>query len=228
MISYLTVVQARMGSARLPGKVMLELCSAPVIRHVVERLGLSNKTGRIVVATSVNGSDDSLCGYLQGAGIDYFRGSETDVLDRFYQVSQCYPSDAVIRATADNPLVDPKILDETADFFERERFRYVKTHGFPVGVGIEIFTTELLEQAHRMSQSGFEREHVTPYMYTAQQSHGAYVSGHPTGQYRLTMDTRQDYELIRDIYEHLYHGVHDFFLDDILGYLKRKETGRIQ
>ena len=220
MASYLTIVQARMGSTRLPGKVMMEMCSKPVIWHVVERLKLAKKSDRIVVATSRDRRDDPLCEYLRQADIEYFRGSEQDVLDRFYETSKQYPSDAIVRATADNPLVDPVIMDETIAFFEREHFRYVKTKGFPSGIGIEVFTTELLEEAHRMAQMDCEREHVTPYMYTRQPSCGIYRSRIPTDQTRLTMDTSEDFELIRDIYDHLYHGHHGFLLVDIIKHLK--------
>lgn len=220
MASYLTIVQARMGSTRLPGKVMMEMCSKPVIWHVVERLKLAKKSDRIVVATSRDRRDDPLCEYLRQADIEYFRGSEQDVLDRFYETSKQYPSDAIVRATADNPLVDPVIMDETLAFFEREPFRYVKTKGFPLGIGIEVFTAELLEEAHRMAQMDCEREHVTPYMYTRQSSCGIYESRIPTDKTRLTMDTSEDFELIRDIYDHLYQGYHGFLLVDIIKHLK--------
>lgn len=223
MASYLTIVQARMGSTRLPGKVMLELCSKPVIWHVVERLKLSKNTDKIIVATSLESSNDPLCNYLKETGIDFFRGSEQDVLDRFYHASKQYPSDAVVRATADNPLVDPVIMDETIAFFEKGNFRYVKSEGFPSGIGIEVFSTEMLDEAHGMAHNNYEREHVTPYMYSVQQSHGSYGSTVPADQYRLTMDTPKDYELMQDIYKHLYHGFHSFFMEDILKYLNNRE-----
>lgn len=223
MASYLTVVQARMGSTRLPGKVMLELCTKPVIWHVVERLKLSKKGGKVVVATSQSRSDDSLCDYLKEADIEYFRGSEHDVLDRFYRASGQYPSELIVRATADNPLVDPIIMDETIAFFEREKFRYAKTKGYPPGIGIEVFDTDLLEEAYRNAHSDYEREHVTPYMFTAQPNHGDYKSMIQYDEPRLTMDTSEDYELIRDIYEQLYQGRHDFFMADILAYMKTRE-----
>ena len=222
MVSYLAVIQARMGSTRLPGKVMLDLCGWPVIWHIVERMKLSKKLDQIVVATSTQSKDDPLYEYVKKTGTNCFRGSESDVLGRFYSVSQKFPSKVVIRETADNPLVDPKLLDETIDYFEKERFQFVRTRGFPTGIGIEVFETELLHEAHTNAHSESEREHVTPYMFAAGRKYGEYASGRPLEGYRLTLDTKEDYELIREIYEHLYKGAHDFFLDDILRYLESR------
>ncbi len=224
MDKYLAVLQARMGSTRLPGKVMLDICGKPVVWHVAQRVGMSSKISRIVVATSVCPTNDLLCKYLQSAGIAYFRGSETDVLARFHNVSKRWPSHAIVRVTCDNPLVDPKILDETISFFEEMRPRYVKTQGFPLGIGTEVFTAELLREAYLAAQTAYEREHVTPYMYTAQPSRGYYKCRMDLSDIRMTMDTAQDYEFIRDVYAHFFRGAHDFFLADILDYLRSQKT----
>ena len=153
MDKYVAVLQARMGSSRLQGKVMRDLCGKPIVWHVAKRVGLSKRIGRIVVATSVQPSNDLLCEFLKSAGIAYYRGSETDVLDRFYRVSEMWPSHAIVRVTCDNPLVDPKILDETIGLFEEASWRYVKTQGFPAGIGAEVFTAELLREAYLTAQT---------------------------------------------------------------------------
>jgi spore coat polysaccharide biosynthesis protein SpsF len=224
MHKYLAVIQARMNSERLPGKVMLELCGRPVIGHVIDRLGISKKVDRIIVATTTNDSDDSLCEYLDKEYIDFFRGGENDVLGRFCEASRRYPSHSVVRATADNPLIDPKVLDETIRYSEDSGYRYVRTKGFPIGTGAEVFSSELLDEAGRNAKSAYEREHVTPYMYTSQENHGVHEYGGEYAGLRLTMDTRDDYEFIRDIYEHLYRGGHVFYIEDILRYVKGKDT----
>lgn len=222
MISYLAVIQAHMRSKRLPGKVMMDLCSKPVIWHVAERLKISKEIEYIVVAASEDNNDDILCDYLHEAGVDCFRGSEEDVLDRFYRVSQMHPSDAIVRVTSDNPLIDPRILDETVAFFENEQFDYVRTAGFPAGIGAEVFKPGLLQKAFEQAHTAYEREHVTPYMYTGRENSGAYMCGDALEYIRLTIDTENDFQNMQDIYRHLYKGKHDFFLDDILNYLKVK------
>lgn len=219
MTPYLAIVQARMGSSRLPGKVMADLCCRPMIWHVLERLRLSKRVDLIVAAIPTGKKDDVLAGYLCGIGAKVFRGNEDDVLDRFCRASRLYPSGAVVRITADNPLFDPKILDDTIGYFEKSGFRYVRTGGFPLGVGAEVFETPLLEEAHARASSAREREHVTPYMYCSQESHGVYGSEKNLSRIRLTVDTREDLLLMKKIYGHFFRGVHNFFLDDVLAYL---------
>ncbi|WP_411676364.1 cytidylyltransferase domain-containing protein [Caproicibacter sp.] len=219
MLPYLAIVQARMGSSRLPGKVMADLCSKPIIWHVIERLRLSKTVGRIVVAIPTGEKDDVLFAYLHEIGAEVFRGSETDVLGRFCQASRAHPSHAVVRVTADNPLFDPKVLDETVQYFEKGGYRYARTEGFPLGVGAEVFTASLLEEANGRALTAFEREHVTPYMYTSQGSRGAYDCGKNRSRIRLTVDTEEDFLFMQKIYKHFFRGFHNFFLDDILAYL---------
>lgn len=222
MIPYLAIVQARMGSSRLPGKVMANLCSKPVIWHVVERLKLSERVGAIVVAIPAGAKDDVLFTYLSEIGAEVFRGNENDVLSRFFHASRLYPSNAVVRVTADNPLFDPKVLDKTIAYFEKGNFSYARTGGFPLGVGAEVFAASLLEEARDRASSAYEREHVTPYMYTSQESHGVYDCGKNQGHIRLTVDTEEDLIFMGKIYGHFFKGVHDFFLDDVLAYLKEE------
>lgn len=222
MISYLAVIQAHMSSTRLPGKVMMELCSMPMIWHVIERVKLSKNIDRIVVAASLHSNDDILCNYLRTTGTVYLRGSEKDVLDRFFRISQIVPSEAIVRITSDNPLIDPKILDETISLFEKEHLDYVRTEGFPTGIGAEVFKTDLLKKAFDNAHTAYEREHVTPYMYTGQENSGAYTCGDVLGYLRFTVDTKEDFQNMQEIYSRFFKGTHDFFLEDILNYLKTK------
>lgn len=226
MIPYLAIIQARMGSSRLPKKVMADLCSRPLIWHVLERLNLSKKVNAVVVAIPQGTEDDSLYSYLRSIGVEVFRGSERDVLNRFFQASRLYPSQAVIRVTADNPLIDPQVLDKTIEYFEKTGYCYVRTGGFPLGIGAEVFTVPLLNEANRKAVSAYEREHVTPYMYLSQESHGVYENEKNQSGIRLTVDTEKDLLFMRKIYAHFFKGVHDFFLKDILAYLK-KEYGSL-
>lgn len=222
MIPYLAIVQARMGSTRLPEKVMADLCSRPVIWHVVERLKLSERVGAIIVAIPDGAKDDILSTYLRGIGAEVFRGDENDVLGRFYYASQRYPADTVVRVTADNPLLDPKVLDETIRYFEEGGFRYTRTGGFPLGIGAEVFAASLLKEAYSKALSAREREHVTPYMIASQENQGVYDCDRNLSHIRLTVDTGEDLLFMRKIYGHFFKGVHDFFLDDVLTYLREK------
>ena len=223
---YLTVIQARMGSSRLPGKVMKPLCGIPSIGHLLERLKRSQKCGKMIVATTLEPKDDVLCDYLKDAGVDFYRGSEKDVLQRFYEVSLLCPAQVMVRVTADNPLTDPLLLDEMIRLFEKSGCRYARLKGFPIGVGAEVFETSLLHEAWQNVQGDYEHEHVTPYMYTRQESMAEYTSEKDLSNIRLTMDTPEDYVRLQEIYTHLYKGRHDFYFKDILDYLDSKKAER--
>jgi spore coat polysaccharide biosynthesis protein SpsF len=219
MTEYLCIVQARMGSKRLPCKVMKPLCGIPIIYHILQRLSQCARLGRIIVATTTNTEDDALCAYLDTIGAAYYRGSAEDVLGRFYDVSRLYPAKAIVRATADNPLVDPKILDATIACFEKTGCRYARTTGFPTGIGAEVFEASLLKEAYEKAVTAYDREHVTPYMQS-QAGAGVLASKKDWGHIRLTVDTPEDYARMQKIYSHFYHGAHDFYLEDILAFLE--------
>ncbi|MBW5448356.1 NTP transferase domain-containing protein [Cohnella sp. CFH 77786] len=163
------IVQARMGSTRLPGKVLRELGGTPVIAWICERLSRCKLLDEIVVATGDSPSDDVLADKLNRLGIHVFRGSEHDVLDRYYRAARAVRTDAVVRVTGDCPLIDPELVDETVRKFldGQPELRYVSNiqpPTYPDGLDVEVFTLEALYQAWRQAEWSSEREHVTPFM----------------------------------------------------------------
>lgn len=215
------ILQARMGSTRLPGKVLKELAGQPVLFHIIKRVEQVPGVDKIMVATTEEEIDDSIENYVNNIGIDCFRGSSDNVLDRFYQAATSVRADVIIRLTGDNPLVDPRVLERLLDYFAECGYVYAATSGYPIGLGAEVFTYEALAAAHKNADLPYEKEHVTPYMYREGQVVGRLVAPVDQSSLRFTMDTPEDYEFIQRIYAALYCGRHDFYLDDILALLKQ-------
>lgn len=227
MSNTIAVIQARMGSNRLPQKVMMDIQGRPMIWHIIERVKQANLIDRIVVATSTKTIDNPLENYLKSNGILCYRGSENNVLERFYEASFTYGGDTIVRLTGDNPLIDPRIIDKTISFFYSSGLRYVSNiqqpEGkctFPVGIACEVFSAELLKEAYYGAQEAYEKEHVTPYMYYKQKSIGCYSNNLDVSNYRFTVDTIEDFNLVQAIYAQFFKGKHNFYLDDVIAFLK--------
>lgn len=215
------ILQARMGSTRLPGKVLKELSGQPVLYHIIKRVEQVPGIDKIIVATTEEDIDNSIEDYVNSIGISCFRGSSNDVLDRFYQAATSSCADVIIRLTGDNPLVDPRVLEQLLDYFMRCDYEYAATSGYPIGLGMEIFTYRALANAYKNASLPYEKEHVTPYMYREGQMVGRLVAPVDQSSLRFTMDTQEDYAFVQRVYDALYHGSHDFYLDDILGLLRK-------
>lgn len=207
------IIQARMGSTRLPEKVMKELSGKPIIWHIVERAKMAKYVDNVVVATSTNDTDTPLFNYLTSIGVTCIRGSEEDVLGRFYAAAVETDADVIVRLTGDNPLVDFKVLDETIHHFQQSGLAYVSSidvptipKPIPLGTGSEVFSFEKLAEAYLHAREDFEREHVTPYMYGGKPS----SSISEKYSFRLTVDTEEDFLCVSKIYAYLYHGIHNF------------------
>lgn len=199
------IIQARMGSTRLPGKVLANIQSRPMLWHVVERTRAANSVNRIVVATSTGPADDVIADFCHEHGFNCFRGSEKDVLDRYYQSAREYRPDAVVRITSDCPLIDPEVIDQTVQAFLAETSDYASNSivcSFPRGLDTEVMSFAALEAAWREATADYQRAHVTPYFYenpwrfkifsvTADQDYSAH---------RWTVDTPEDLQLIRAVY----------------------------
>jgi spore coat polysaccharide biosynthesis protein SpsF len=194
-----------MGSTRLPGKVLMDLAGKTVLARVVSRLRRAERVDEIVVATTDSLADDAIVRECHQLKVEYFRGSEDDVLDRYYQTARLCAAGAVARITSDCPLIDPQLVDKTIRLFQQQGGDYCSNmfpRTYPRGLDTEVFTVAALEQAWRDARDSCEREHVTPYFYR-----------HPElfrlislrgqidyGQYRWTLDTAEDLELLRAIY----------------------------
>ena len=205
------IVQARMTSSRLPGKVLLDLSGEPVLLRVVERLRQSKKLDEIIIATSVDISDDPIEALCKERNIAYVRGPLNDVLARYVLAVKKCGCDTVVRITCDSPLIDPAIVDLCIEAFEKGGFDFISNcsngpRTFPHGLDTEVFSSQALLTADAKTQKPYDREHVTPYIYAGEGTGfkiGPAVEAMPEykSNHRLALDYPEDYELIRKIYE---------------------------
>lgn len=221
------IIQAHMSSTRLPGKIMKDICGKPELYRMLERVSKSVLLDDIVIATSDLPCDDFIVKKCSEWGYHVFRGSDSDVLARYYGAARLYPADVYVRMTSDCPLLDARYIDGTIGYFLKNDYRYVSNANahvpptFPLGMGCEVFTAQLLQEAFQNATEHYEHEHVTPYMYWKQDSIGAYSYREDVSNYRLTLDTPEDYEVIVNVYNALYRQGNTFTLEDILGFLRK-------
>lgn len=222
-IMILAIVQARMSSNRLPGKVMKEILGKPMIGYLFERLSLSKRIDKIILAASDFSENDVLCEYVQAIGVNVYRGSEEDVLDRFYQVAKQYNPQVIVRITGDCPLIDPKVCDEVIEAFQKEKFDYVKTGPtFAEGLDCEVFTFKALKKAWKTANLKSEREHVTLYFYNHPNIFKTLTLINKTddSRYRFSVDEERDFQVVRAVFEYFKQkGRAHFSVDDIKIYL---------
>jgi glutamate-1-semialdehyde aminotransferase/spore coat polysaccharide biosynthesis protein SpsF (cytidylyltransferase family) len=227
------IVQARMGSSRLPGKTIADVAGRPLLLHVVQRVRNARRVDKVVVATTDRSSDDPIAALCQREGIKYFRGSEDDVLDRFYRTAQANAADTVVRITADCPLIDPAVIDKVIARFQVGDCDYASNavrYTYPDGLDTEVCSFAALERAWREAKKPAEREHVMPYLRTAKFRTANVESDSPVplGKYRWTVDYPADLEFVRKIYT-AFSGNEHFGYQDVFDLLKeRPELATIQ
>ena len=202
------VIQARMSSTRLPGKTLKTLAGRRILRHVVNRLSSAQVSGPLIVATSNHPCDDFIASWCETAEVACFRGSEEDVLDRFRRAAEPFDVDYIVRATADNPLVWEGAIGHLGRIVVEQRCEYVSyTRHLPLGLGLEVFTKEALRRADDEATEPHHREHVTAYIYDNRDRFDCLWISPPKeleGDFRLTIDTKEDFELMQQIYDRLY------------------------
>jgi len=218
-INILAIVQARMGSTRLPGKVLKEVNSKPLIEVLFHRLSRSKKINKIILATSLNEENDPLVETIEKLGFDVFRGSEDDVLNRYYEAAIPHSPEAVVRVTGDCPILDPHLVDDVITHFEQENADYVSnTHPptYPDGLDIEIFTFASLEKANREANDPYQREHVTPYLRSKSNFRCInYSNSEDLSGERWTVDNPEDFEVIENVINHFAPNL-DFTWENVL------------
>lgn len=220
------IIQARCGSTRFPNKVFAELCGKPLIWHVVNRLRFSKMINEIVLATTCEPLDDTLYEWGKKQGIKTFRGSQNDVLNRYFNAAQQVKADIIVRVTADDPFKDPQIIDEAVKELLNKELDFVCNNNpptYPEGLDVEVFTRELLALAESKSTNDFEREHVTQYFYKHFSDFKvSNISYYVNLSYlRWTIDTDIDMDMVKKIYAELYKGDDTIFnMDNILTFLK--------
>lgn len=230
----LCIVQARMGSERLPGKVLKDIAQKPMILHVLGRLSKSRYIDEIVLATSDKKEENPLVEVVKKGGYKTFRGEEDNVLKRYIDTYREYGGDIIIRVTGDCPLIDPQIVDNVVTYYLTYKYDYVRLdvpNTFIRGFDVEVFSAKALEKAYEeVNEIDNEsyKEHVTLYMYKNQDRFKVgYVKGEElyNKDYRLCVDTGEDFEVVSTIYEHFkdeYVSAKDvvMFLDDNVDVVK--------
>lgn len=227
-----TVVQARMGSTRLPGKVMLPLADKPLILRMYERVSLSQFAGEIVIAITNDESDNKLFELCKQNNINVFRGHSFDLLDRHYKAAQKFNADVVLKIPSDCPLIDPEIIDKVILYYinNKENYDFVSNlhpPTYPDGNDVEVMSFETLQTAWLNAKKDFEREHTTPYIWENPDKFRIGNVRWETGvdysmTYRFTIDYKEDYEFIKKVYNQLYPKNKRFGLNDILNLLEAK------
>lgn len=208
MKKILCVVQARMGSERLPGKVIKPILNKPMILHTLDRLSKSNYINELILATSELEKEELLVQIVKEAKYNVFRGSENNVLDRYKKASDLYKGDIIIRVTGDCPLIDPVIVDNVISNFIMNDYDYVRLDvpdTFIRGFDVEVFSKGALDKVFELAKEDIHKEHVTLYAYENKDKFKiGYVKGEElyNKNYRLCVDTEEDLELVTNIYEH--------------------------
>ncbi|MEC0234311.1 glycosyltransferase family protein [Paenibacillus kribbensis] len=204
-MNIVAIIQARMGSTRLPGKVSLDLLGLTVLERVVKRIKKVKQINKIVVATTDLTSDETIVKLAHKADVEVYRGSESDVLKRYYEAAVTHHADVIIRITSDCPVIDPVIIDELIANYITGSYDYVSNtieRSYPRGLDAEVFSFASLEKAHLEAKNMEQREHVTPYIYQNpdQFSLLSVTCAKDYSNYRWTLDTTEDWELIQQIY----------------------------
>lgn len=232
MKQIIAIIQARMGSTRLPGKILLEVEGKTVFERAVERTQLAKAVERVIVAIPDDASNDELAQFCEERGMEFFRGSEGDVLDRYYQTAKSVGAIHIARITSDCPLVDPKVIDHVADEYFKSECDYISTgrmvSSYPDGLDTEIFSFTALERAWKEAKLPSEREHVTPYIWNHPEFFKVETVNYERdlSMLRWTVDEPRDLEFVRRVYHEL--GENMFSMEDILKLLERcPEIGAI-
>lgn len=229
-INVIAIIQARRKASRLPDKVLLDLAGEPMLVRVVERARRAQRLNGVVVATTTDPGDDAVEALCRQRGYACTRGSMHDVLDRYYQAARQYQADVIVRLTADCPLIDPQVIDETVDAcleshadFAANRLPPPWRRTYPIGLDTEVCTFAALETAWKEADQPHQREHVMPFFYEHPERFRIRVvdCALDLGSLRWTVDTTEDLELLRRIYAH-FGGRDDFSWLEVLELVQRQ------
>lgn len=223
------VLQARASSKRLPGKALKSILGKPMLHHQIERIQHAKVPARLVLATSHNPEDDAVATIGQNTGIDVYRGSLDDVLDRFYRAAEPFAPSHVVRLTGDCPFTDPSIIDAITRFAVNGNYDYASNSirpTFPDGLDVEVATFEALQTAWREATTRSDREHVMPFLYRQPDRFklGNYENERDLSTLRWTVDEPADFAFVETIYRALYPANPAFDSADILGYLSENPS----
>jgi spore coat polysaccharide biosynthesis protein SpsF len=221
------VIQARMGSSRLPGKILKEVDGKPLLEYQIERVRRSKYIDDIIIATTNEQKDDKLEEFCKKHKLLYYRGSEADVLSRYNEAIVQYPTDIVVRLTSDCPLIDPDVIDLVINRYlnNKDSVDYVSNtleRTFPRGMDVEVFSNKVLTEINQLATQSHEREHVTPYIYLNNKYNiQQVITQEDNSNLRWTVDTQEDFSLIREIITRIYPSKPTFTLKDLINLIKK-------
>ena len=218
------IVQARMNSSRYPEKIMLKIKNRPILDFVINQLNFSKKINKLIIATTTKKIDDIIVNYASKNNINFFRGSEKDVLDRYYQCAKLFLFSIIVRITSDAPLIDPIITDQVIEQYNPVKYDYVcntQPRTFPQGYAVEVFSFKALENAWKNAKKISEREHVTPYIYTNEKKFKLYniTNKKNLSHIRCTLDRANDFLFLKEII--LSIDKQPILLDDVLNIINK-------
>lgn len=205
-MNVVAIIQARCDSTRFPNKVFADLCGRPFIWHVVNRLKFAQSLDHIVLATTNRPSDDKLYNWAKESGVDVYRGSESNVLNRYFEAANYSKADVVVRITADDPFKEPVLIDKAVNTLQKGGYDFVCNNyppSYPEGVDIEVLSKNTLDRVVSLSFSDFEREHVTQYIYHHPEDFKIFNISNTEGNFsylRWTVDTEKDFQMVTRIY----------------------------
>jgi len=225
------IIQARMGSTRLPGKVLKKVLNKTLLEYQIERVKRAKTIEEIIIATTTKDSDDPIIQLCQQLSVPYYRGSEEDVLARYYEAATNFGVDVVVRLTSDCPIIDPNVIDKVVRHYleNKDRYDYVSNtlaRTYPRGLDTEVVSYEVLKRAHEDAQGLEYREHVTAYIYCHPQQFKLSNTSNETDEskHRWTVDTEEDFELIEKIISDLYPKDEHFTMNDVLNLIQQNPT----
>lgn len=221
------IVQARMGSSRLPGKVLAMILRKPMVWYVVNRLKLSKKLNEIILSIPDSKENNVLEQFAKSNKIKCFRGSEEDVLSRYYETAKKFKSDTIVRITSDCPLIDSEIVDKVVEEHLQSKTDYtanVLKRTYPRGLDVEVLTFEALEKSFKEARTKAHREHVTLYIreHPEKFKRVSVENEKDFSHFRWTVDRRGDLEFVREVYKRLYKGGKIFLMAEIIKLLKEE------
>jgi spore coat polysaccharide biosynthesis protein SpsF len=221
-------IEARMTSSRLPGKVLLDYCGKTNLQHIIERLKRSKYIDEVVVATTLNDQDNPIVELCEKIGCKYFRGSENDVLLRVLESAKSVNADIIVEITGDCPVIDWRHVDKLVEMLFSGEYDYAANiikRTFPRGFDTQVFPLSVLEEVNELTKSPVDHEHVSIYIYTHPEKYrlinwqAEESMNHP--EFEITLDTREDYEVINKIYNMLYPLKPDFSAEDVIELLMK-------
>ena len=220
------ILQARLGSKRLPGKVLKKINGKTILEYIIKRLKKSKLSKNIIVATTKRKEDQKIIKVAKKTNCYTFRGSTNNVLNRYYKAALYYKVKNIVRVCSDSPLIDPKIINKVYFFYLKNNYDYVSNKIFPSypnGMGVEILNFQSLKKANKLTKNSYDKEHVTAYIYKSPKKFKIKNVGLKKKllNYRIVLDYIEDFKLISNIQKHFNKQRKDFTLKDIIKYINR-------